>query len=150
MVPSTPTGDRRESIALTAVFHVIGWFLTTLGSLMTVPAIVDLISGHPDWTVFAVSAAVTVFLGVALLLSTEAPELRISRRQGFVLTTGIWVFSAAFGAVPLVFCELGLTYTDAFFEAMSGLTTTGSTVIVGLDQAPPGIPNDTRWRYSIR
>ena len=139
MTPAAPTSERREYIALSAIFHVIGWSLTVLGMLMTVPAIVDLISGHRDWTVFAASAAVTVFLGVVLLLSTEAPKLQISRRQGFVLTTGIWIFSALFGAMPLVFCELGLTYTDAFFEAMSGLTTTGSTVIVGLDRAPPGI-----------
>ena len=139
MTPAAPTSERREYIALSAIFHVIGWFLTVLGMLMTVPAIVDLISGHRDWTVFAASAAVTVFLGVVLLLSTEAPKLQISRRQGFVLTTGIWIFSALFGAMPLAFSELDLTYTDAFFEAMSGLTTTGSTVIVGLDAAPPGI-----------
>jgi trk system potassium uptake protein len=139
MSPFASPGGTREYIALNPVFYVIGWFLAALGMLMTLPAIVDLLAGHGDWKTFAASATLTMFLGVALLLSTGSPELSISRRQGFVLTTGIWIFSAAFCAVPLVFSELNLSYTDAFFEAMSGLTTTGSTVIIGLDEAPPGI-----------
>jgi len=147
MTPFAPAGDTSEHIALKPVFHVIGWFVSTLGILMILPAIADLISGHPDWTVFITSAAVTVFLGVALLLSTGSTKHSISRRQGFVLTTGIWIFSALFGAMPMVFSELDLTYTDAFFEAMSGLTTTGSTVIIGLDEAPPGI---LLWRAVLQ
>jgi trk system potassium uptake protein TrkH len=139
MTPFAPPASTREYVALKPVFHVIGWFLTAVGLLMILPAIVDLGVGHGDWKAFAASATVTVFLGIALILSTDSPNLSISRRQGFVLTTGIWIFSAAFGAMPMAFSELNLTYTDAYFEAMSGLTTTGSTVIIGLDTAPPGI-----------
>ena len=68
-------------------------------------------------------------------------------RQAFLLTALAWVVIAAFGALPFVFSNLELAYTDAFFEAMSGVTTTGSTVITGLDFAPPGI---LLWRAILQ
>src|SRR5690606_30457641 len=66
-------------------------------------------------------------------------------REGFLLTAMSWVFVAGFAAVP--FMGLGLTYTDAYFEAISGLTTTGSTVIIGLDHLPQGI---LLWRALLQ
>ncbi|MHA1108995.1 MAG: TrkH family potassium uptake protein [Alphaproteobacteria bacterium] len=106
---------------------------------MTVPAIVDAASGDPDWLVFAASAAVTLFVGVALVLTNRVRAVGGSIRQAFILVTVGWVVMAAFAALPFAFSQLDLSYTDAFFEAMSGVTTTGSTVITGLDYAPPGI-----------
>jgi trk system potassium uptake protein TrkH len=72
---------------------------------------------------------------------------KISIRQAFVLTTVVWVVIPSFAALPLAFADLQLSYTDAFFEAMSGLTTTGSTVMLGLDSTPPGI---LLWRALLQ
>ena len=63
----------------------------------------------------------------------------ITIRQAFLLTGGAWFTACVFAALPFVFAETALSYTDAFFEAASGLTTTGSTVLVGLDAAPRAI-----------
>lgn len=121
------------------IFLVVGILLTTLAFLMCIPAAVDRFLGHADWQVFLASAAVTLLTGLMLILGNRASILRISMRQAFLLTTASWIGAAAFGALPFAFSEMNMSYTDAMFESMSGLTTTGATVIVGLDNAPPGI-----------
>ncbi|MDD9877564.1 MAG: TrkH family potassium uptake protein [Magnetovibrio sp.] len=121
------------------VFLVIGILLSTLAVMMAIPAAVDLFAGHPDWEVFLVSAGVTLFVGVATALTCRTGGGRMTTRQAFIMTTLSWIALTLFAALPLKFSELGLSFTDAFFEAMSGLTTTGSTVITGLDHAPPGV-----------
>ncbi|MCB0375824.1 MAG: TrkH family potassium uptake protein, partial [Sinomicrobium sp.] len=70
---------------------------------------------------------------------TAGLTLNISIKQAFLLTFSSWFVVAAFAALPFYFSSLNLSATDAFFEAMSGITTTGATVIVGLDHAPAGI-----------
>jgi len=129
------------------IFQVIGWLLTTLAVGMCIPAGADAIVGNPDWQVFAISAAVTLFIGVAMVLACHSTRFKITVRQAFVMTALSWLFVTVFAALPFVFSELELSYTDAFFEAMSGVTTTGSTVITGLDTAPPGI---LLWRALLQ
>ena len=84
---------------------------------------------------------------LTMVLTSRAGPVRLGVRQTFLLTTLAWLVMAGFAALPFAYAELGLTYADAFFEAMSGLTTTGSTVIVGLDDAPPGI---LLWRALLQ
>jgi trk system potassium uptake protein TrkH len=80
----------------------------------------------------------TFFMGGLLVLyAYEDRTVRLGVKEGFLLTTLAWIVVAGFAAIP--FIGLGLTYTDAFFETMSGLTTTGATVIVGLDRLPRGV-----------
>jgi trk system potassium uptake protein TrkH len=122
-----------------AVFLVNGILLLILGLAMLVPALLDARVGHPDWQVFLAAAFLTGFVGAALSITCWGSGESLHLRQAFVLTTTVWVVTPAFGALPFVFSDLGLSYTDAFFEAMSGITTTGSTVISGLEYAPPGI-----------
>ncbi len=129
------------------VLFTLGILLTTLALAMVVPAIVDLSVGNPDWQVFLASAGLTLFIGVALTLSTRGGDMKVGIRQAFLLTTLSWIAVAAFGALPFQFAGLGMDYSDAFFEAMSGITTTGSTVIIGLDTAPPGI---LLWRAVLQ
>ena len=124
---------------LRPVSMIIGLALATLGTTMLVPAAVDLYYDNPDWVVFVASAMVTIFIGIALWSSARAPTLRFTLRQAFLLTSTTWLLLAFFSALPLYFAELGLTFPQAYFEAMSGLTTTGATVVSGLDDAPPGI-----------
>ncbi|MBW7849501.1 MAG: TrkH family potassium uptake protein [Rhodospirillales bacterium] len=134
-------------IDLRPVFLVIGLLLTTLAIAMMLPAWVDALYGDPDWKVFAASAAVSLFIGVALVLSNRAGSLEPSVRQVFLLTTVGWLAIAAFAALPFAFSNLELSFTDAFFEAMSGITTTGSTVITDFETVPRGI---LLWRAVLQ
>ncbi|MCB1490377.1 MAG: TrkH family potassium uptake protein [Rhodobiaceae bacterium] len=140
-----PDADRQSGavrpklIDFGPVFQVLGLLLSTLGCAMMVPAIVDLSLGSSDWIVFVSSALVTLFFGVSMWATTRGAGKNLSLRQAFILTNLAWAVIALFGALPLRWSELGLSFADAYFESMSGLTTTGSTVIVGLDGAPPGV-----------
>lgn len=121
------------------VIFVVGLLLVWLSIVMLIPAVTDLAWGNPDWQSFLVSAGITAYAGVSMALSGRARTMQIDRWQGFLLTTICWIAIVGFGALPFVFAHDGLTFTDAFFESMSGFTTTGSTVIVGLDTYPPGL-----------
>ncbi|MBT3558637.1 MAG: TrkH family potassium uptake protein [Rhodospirillales bacterium] len=129
------------------VFLVNGILLATLALFMCVPAFVDWYTDHDNWTVFAASAGLTLFVGVAMAFACNTGGARLNIRQAFLMTTLAWVLLAIFASIPFRFSSLGLSFTDAFFEAMSGLTTTGSTVITGLDFAPPGI---LLWRSLLQ
>lgn len=122
------------------VIFVNGILLLVLAAAMGAPALVDVVSDDLDWQAFALSGVVTGFAGMGMVLGAR-PDGRpqFSTRQAFLLTTSAWVLMAGFGALPFSFSALGMSYTDGYFEAMSGLTTTGSTVIVGLDTTPMGI-----------
>ncbi|MGE4219047.1 MAG: TrkH family potassium uptake protein [Alphaproteobacteria bacterium] len=127
-------------IDIRPILHVIGLLLTGLAVAMVIPALADGVSSHPDWKVFAVCAAATAFVGVLLVLTTHSRNLaRFNLRQSFVLTSAAWAMLSAFSALPFLFLEQELNYADAFFEAISGLTTTGATVLNGLDGLPPGM-----------
>jgi trk system potassium uptake protein TrkH len=121
------------------IFFIIGILLVTLGAGMGVPTLTDLISGQSDWRVFAGSAGACMFIGVTLILTMRTEKMRFGVRQAFLLTTLSWLVIALFGALPFALANLNLSYTDAVFEAMSGITTTGATVITDLQNAPPGI-----------
>ena len=121
------------------ILFVVGILLATLGVAMLVPAALELAVGHPNWPGFVASAGVSLFFGIGLMLTHRNPDADLSVRQAFLLTSASWLIVAAFAALPFALSDLDLCYADAFFEAMSGITTTGSTVIVGLDTAPPGI-----------
>ncbi|EPY00334.1 Trk-type K+ transport systems, membrane component [Magnetospirillum fulvum MGU-K5] len=127
-------------IDLRPVLFVNGFLLLVLAVAMVFPAIADAAAGDRDWMVFVLSAAVTAFFGLALGLGTRpAGRITLSARQSFMLTVIGWVSNAGFAALPFAFSNLGMSPTDAVFEAVSGLTTTGATVLVGLDHTPRGI-----------
>jgi trk system potassium uptake protein TrkH len=133
---------------LRPILVVIGILLIILALFMVPPMVADVAARHRDWQVFLVAAAVTLFTGVSLVLMNRAPEFgHLTGRQAFLLTTAVWIVVAVFAALPLAFSELNLSAADAVFEAMSGITTTGSTVIIGLDAAPPGI---LLWRAILQ
>lgn len=121
------------------VGYVIGWMVIALGVAMLPPFFIDFFSGNSPW-VFLESAAVTIlFGGFTVLATANGVTSRLSIQQTFLLTTGVWVVLPVFGAMPFVLGATESSYTDGFFEAMSGLTTTGSTVFSGLDQLPQGL-----------
>nr|WP_321445796.1 TrkH family potassium uptake protein [uncultured Cohaesibacter sp.] len=121
------------------VLLVIGALLSVLGAAMFLPALVDYAIGDPQWRVFTTSGTVTLFVGGGLWLATRGGKVDFTLRQAFVMTVLSWSSLAAFGALPLLWSGAAPTYTDAFFESMSGITTTGSTVLSGLDEMQAGI-----------
>lgn len=126
---------------------VIGALLIALAVLMLVPVLAEIVARSGDWKAFLSSAVVTGFVGGALMLANQTEDRDLTHRATFLVTTLGWLSVSAFSALPFVFSEVDMNYTDAFFEAMSGVTTTGSTVMVGLDRTPPGI---LLWRSLIQ
>lgn len=124
---------------LKPVFYVIGILLSVLSVSLAVPMLTDLYMGHEDWKVFFLCTVITAFFGGSLILGNSGYEFKINRRQAFLTTVLSWLCIPTFSALPFHLSELDMSFTDAFFEATSGITTTGSTVITGLDEAPPGI-----------
>ena len=130
------------------ISRVIGGMLLGLATFMLVPMAADFTVGSDDWRSFIISALITGFFGLMLVLISQWGEAKpISRREGFLLTTASWLFMSVFAAIPFLFLGEGMSPVDAWFEAVSGLTTTGSTVITGLDTLPPGI---LLWRSIIQ
>jgi trk system potassium uptake protein TrkH len=134
-------------IDLRPVAFIIGILLCIMAVAMLIPALTDAMIGHPDWQVFTAAAMVTAFVGLTLILISRAGWRGFTLRQAFIMTNLAWLVIAVFGALPFAFSELELSLTDAFFESMSGVTTTGATVIAGLDTAPPGI---LLWRAILQ
>ncbi len=133
------------------VFHLTGRMLLALAAAMLLPAGIDALTGDPDWRAFLIGSGITFACAAAL---TRATRCRLSGgltlRQAFLLTPVAWTTIALFGAIPLYisdYSQLRDSFTNAFFESVSGLTTTGATVIVGLDDAPQGI---LLWRALLQ
>ncbi len=129
------------------LLSIIGALVASLGLAMLIPAIADAAAGNEDWRVFLGASLVTTLSGGGLWASSAQRIEALTLRQAFVLTTLIWVVVTIFGALPLYWSELGLSFTDAMFESMSGITTTGATIITSLDTAPPGI---LLWRGMLQ
>ncbi|NEY90671.1 TrkH family potassium uptake protein [Tabrizicola oligotrophica] len=131
-------------IDLRPIFYVVGRVLVVLAILMLAPAVIDARAGLHNGADFLQSAIITGAVGLMLSVATSnALGLGLSARQAYLMTAAIWGFVPLFGALPFMLGEPHLSFTDAYFEAVSGITTTGSTVIVGLDTLPPGM---NLWR----
>lgn len=133
-------------ISFRPVLNVLGFLYVGLATAMLIPAIVDVAQKNADWQAFVFSALLTGLFGMLLSLAVGG-SLRegLDTRQTFILTTLSWATLPAFGALP--FLWLGIGYADAVFEAVSGFTTTGSTVLSGLDGLPPGL---LVWRSMLQ
>jgi len=133
-------------VQIRPIVLTIGIVLCSIAAAMLLPAMVDYMDGRSGARVFFVSAVLTFFVGgLLLLVSINDQPINLGLKEGFVLTTICWVFVAVFAAAPFV--GLGLSPSDAFFEAMSGLTTTGATVLVKLDSLSRGV---LLWRSLLQ
>ena len=129
----------QDTGSLAAVLFSVGVLLGILATAMLIPAAVDFLGGHSDAGAFLISAALTGFIGILLVLGNRRRGLRLTRRNAFVLTTVSWLSTGAFGALPFMLSTIHLSFADAFFETISGLTTTGSTILTGLELLPSGV-----------
>ncbi len=123
---------------ISLILHVVGALLVMLAAIMVIPAVVDYAAGDRHWQVFVRAAAATGFVGAALWLGHRGEHPPMGR-SGYLLTVSAWLALVAFGALPFAFGLSKISYGDAFFEAMSGLTTTGATIFTGLDRLSPGL-----------
>ena len=122
-----------------SVLNIIGLLLCIEALAMLIPMMVDLLYQKPDWEKFFFSSIITFFIGLVLYFSFKKEKIIIKVRQAFVLTIFSWIIIAVFASLPFVFSSANLNYTDAFFESISGITTTGATVINNLDDLNEGI-----------
>lgn len=135
------------SNSLTSIIRINGQLLLMLAAVMLIPAAVDFFADDQEWQVFLLSAAITGFFGGLILLSTSGVPLQLDLRSGYLLTASSWFVVSLFATLPMVFSALDYSFVDYYFETMSGLTTTGSTVFVGLDDMDLGM---LLWRSLLQ
>ena len=130
------------------VLHYLGLLVTGLGLTMLFPLGWSLYYGEPASSSFAISAGITAGVGLLLWRLTPGGDGRFSRREALLLVTGGWVLAAVFSALPYQLAGTFPSYLDAFFEAMSGYTTTGATVLTSIETQAHSIllwRNFTQW-----
>ncbi|TRW98217.1 TrkH family potassium uptake protein [Paracoccus sp. M683] len=125
-------------IDLRPVIHTIGKIVVVLGVGMTLPMLVDWWHGDPHWTVFLQVGLLTVLIGIMSVVATHSVHQHLTIQQAFLLTAGLWAVLPVFGALPFVIGAPYASFTDAYFEAMSGVSTTGTTAFPELDGLPMG------------
>ena len=128
------------------VFFTLGVLQVILGLAMIIPVIIQFIYNELDSS-FISSGIITIIFGILFFLSNLDHDKKLNLPQAFLLTALSWLSIAVFGALPFIFSNLNLNITDAFFESMSGITTTGSTVITNLNFAPKSI---LLWRAILQ
>jgi len=120
------------------VFFIAGILVVILGVFMMIPYAVQLIYGESNNS-FLSSSIITIFIGILTILINLKKDNQLNLQQTFLFSVLAWVSIATFGSLPFMFSSLKLSFSDAFFESMSGITTTGSTVILDLDSSPKSI-----------
>lgn len=130
-----------------AVVRVVGLILAIFSATMLLPLLVAIFRGEPSTPAFIEAAAFTAATGLAIWYATRHQNRELQARDGFLLVSLTWGLLPVFGAVPLMIYLPDLSFTDGFFEAASGLTTTGATVLEGLDQLPVSI---NLWRAQLQ
>jgi len=120
------------------VFFITGVLVVILGIFMLIPYLLQIYYKEISHS-FLSSAFITIFIGGLLILANLEKNFRLNLQETFLFSTLAWVLVATFGSLPFIFSTLNFSFSDAFFESMSGITTTGSTVISNLDDAPKSI-----------
>ncbi len=128
------------------VFFTLGILQIILGIFMLIPIIVQFFYEEIDSSFFGASI-VTIIFGTLFFLSNLDHEKKLNLQQAFLLTALSWLSIAIFGSLPFVFSSIKFSFTNAFFESMSGITTTGSTIISNLENMPKGI---LLWRAILQ
>lgn len=134
-------------IDIRPVAHIIGKLTVSLGAAMGLPMLVDLWYGDPNWMTFLETGSLCIVLGSLMFMATQSTDRSLNVQQAFLLTSGLWLVLPLFGALPFMIGAPGASFTDAYFEAISGMTTTGTTAFPALD----GLPKGTHlWRALLQ
>ena len=127
------------TIDIRPVLSVLGFFLLGLSVTMFVPAIVDLIYNNSGWDNFVISSIITSFVGLMFFLVSRGNKSELNTKSAFLLVTLSWIVLSIFSSVPFLLSTNVTGITNAFFESVSGLTTTGSTIIDDIESTSEGI-----------
>lgn len=134
----------RPFINFLMVGRVVGWLLMIEAAFLIIPLVTCLVYGEwNDAEAFAITAALTAAVGAGMTFGLPHGHTDMGKREGFLLTSAVWVAFSAFGMLPFMMCATPLGVSDAFFEAMSGFTTTGASVLQSVEQFSHGI---LMWR----
>ena len=120
------------------VFFTLGILQIILGLFMLLPIIIQFFYSEIDSSFFGAALVTTIF-GILFFLSNLDHDKKLNLQQAFLLTSLSWLSIAIFGSLPFIFSNMEFSITTAFFESMSGITTTGSTIIPNLENMPKGI-----------
>ena len=135
---------RPTVINFPVILRIIGLLLIIEGLFLSVPLATALVYHENDWMCFLLTMVVTTVAGTIMTFGIRPRNPRMGKREGFLLTALIWVFFSIFGMIPFIFMEKQpMSVSDAFFEAMSGFTTTGATVMDSISHLSHGI---IMWR----
>ncbi|WP_172962229.1 TrkH family potassium uptake protein [Hydrocarboniclastica marina] len=129
------------------VIHILSLLLVLLSIFMTLPVILLANGDHSDWKAFVISASAVLSIALVGLFLSRNQNGMLKQKQMFLLTVGSWVLISGLASLPLLLSDLDLSMTDAVFESVSGVTSTGSTVLTGLDDMPGDI---LVWRSIIQ
>ncbi len=128
-------------VRLAVVLHVLSFVIMVVAGVMMIPWMVSVAAGDGADDSFIHAIGLTLLFGYVFWrqtrLKVKAPELQV--RDGFLLAALTWTISPVFACLPFMFQFPGMSFTDAYFEAVSGLTTTGATVLSNLDTLPVSI-----------
>ena len=128
------------------VFFTLGVLQIILGISMIIPIVIQIIYGELDSS-FIGAGIITIIFGILFFLANLDHDKKLNLQQAFLLTSLSWLSIAIFGSLPFIFSSLQLSITDSLFESMSGITTTGSTIIINLNDSPKGI---LLWRALLQ
>jgi len=129
-----------------AVAHVLGLMMAFFATTFIMPMVCSIIMQDGMFLDFAIAAGINVVLGLLIAALTRRHKRELKARDGFLLVTLAWVLMSASASIPFLIALPHLSFTDAYFEAVSGLTTSGGTVLTGLDNLPPSI---NFWRHAL-
>lgn len=146
---SSRPGNRGDDTAvrLAPILFFVGAVSCCFGIAMLPPLLIDVADGHEDYAVFLICATGTLFIGTGVAIATYNRAQQINLKETLLLLPATWITVSLVSAVPFMLSELQLPLADAVFESISGLTNTGSTVIVGLDGLPRGL---LLWRFLLQ
>lgn len=138
-VQSTTLFGNVRKINFPMLVRVLGWLLMIEGIFMFVPMLTSLIYSESDVMAFIIAAGITLATGAVMTFCIRPSHTQMAKREGFLLTALVWVVFSFFGMIPYIICEHPLSFTDAFFETMSGFTTTGCSIYESVDVLSHGI-----------
>lgn len=129
----------RSKFNIPMVLRVIGWLMMIEAVFMLVPTFTCLVYDEKDWLPFACCTAVTLFIGAYMAYRVKVTHMSFGKRDSFLLTSLVWVVFSVFGMLPFIFSVTPISVSDAFFESMSGFTTTGASVLESIEHMSHGI-----------
>lgn len=130
---------KRAQINFPALTRIVGLLLLIESMFMLIPLITCLVYNENDYKAFLITILITSVVGGVMTIATRSSDKDMGKREGFLLTALTWVVFSIFGMLPFMLGDSKMSISDAFFEAMSGFTTTGASVMTSIDHLSNGI-----------